>query len=208
MKRDIILAAVAGFFVAALLVVIDQTGNIQRLNMIPYLELTLVAFPILAASGIYTASLLVRKIRVAYQGVKFLLVGATNTLLDLTVLNILIATTGITAGIWFSVFKAVSFLAALLNSYTWNKNWTFTLQQKNRQTIGEQAKEFTQFLGVSGTGFVLNVVSASIVANFVPPQFGIAETSWPTAAALVGTFFVLSWNFFGYKFIVFKKRST
>jgi hypothetical protein len=43
------------------------------------------------------------------------------------------------------------------------------------------------------------------MVNIVGPKFGISESTWPTIGALVGTFLVLTWNFIGYKLIVFKR---
>jgi putative flippase GtrA len=91
------------------------------------------------------------------------------------------------------------------NSYVWNKYWTFGAKGKPNENIAQKGKEFMQFLVVSGTGFLINVGSASFVVNAIGPQFGISESTWPTVGALVGTFLVLTWNFLGYKLIVFKR---
>jgi len=205
MKKDICLAASIGFFIAVCVIIIDHTGNIQRLSDIPFLALSIFVFPILAALALYVALLLKTKIYIALQGTKFLMVGASNTFLDLTVLNVLIALSGITAGVGFSLFKGISFIAAVINSYFWNKHWTFKKKKGVEQNLAQQGKEFAQFLAVSGIGFLLNVGSASLVVNLIDPRFGISERSWPTVAALVGTLLVLTWNFLGYKLIVFRK---
>jgi len=205
MKRDILLATIIGFLVAFLIVAVKLTGNIEKLNTVPYLEFTLIAFPLLSAIGMKIAMVLAAKIRVALQGAKFLLVGALNTFLDLAILNILIATTGIATGVGFSVFKGLSFAFAVGNSYVWNKYWTFGAKEETKQDISQKGKEFVQFLVVSGTGFLINVGSASFVVNVIEPQFGISESTWPTVGALVGTFLVLTWNFLGYKLIVFRR---
>ncbi|MCH8987154.1 GtrA family protein [Patescibacteria group bacterium] len=129
------------------------------------------------------------------QIAKFLLIGGFNTLIDLGVLNILILATGITSGLGFSLFKGTSFLAAVLNSYFWNKRWTFRSQKD----------VFLQFFTISAIGFVLNVGAASLVVNVLTPQFGLSEQLWANVGAITGTLVVMTWNFLGYKFIVFKK---
>ena len=129
------------------------------------------------------------------------MVGALNTFLDLGVLNLLILVTGISAGTTYSVFKGASFIVAALNSYAWNKWWTF---ESKKEKIG---KEFTQFMFVSVIGFFLNVGTATLTVNVVGPQFGITPTLWANIGALLGTMVVFVWNFVGYKFWVFKENT-
>ena len=204
-RIDIRNSAIIGFFIALLLVIIQSSGNIPHLSKIPLLQTSRFIFPILAISGLYVASLLSKKLPVLLQGTKFLLVGTLNTLLDLGVLNILIAASGNPSGIGFSSFKAISFIAAIVNSYFWNKFWTFRSTASLQQDFNAKRKEFIQFFSIGGIGFLLNVGSASFVVNVVKPQFDISPTTWATVAALIGTFIVLTWNFLGYKLIVFKR---
>lgn len=205
-KKDLFSSAAIGFLVAFFLLAIKYSGNIAILKPIPYLEATLVLFPILAVLGTQIAASFKQRFRIIFQTAKFLQVGALNTFMDLGILNLLIAASGITAGIGFSVFKGFSFLLAITNSYFWNKHWTFRGKKELDQDFVEQGKEFAQFLSVGGIGFILNVGVASIVVNFITPQFGLSEKAWPTVAALAGTFTVLTWNFLGYKLFVFRKQ--
>lgn len=207
-KRDLLNSATIGFLIAFFLLAIKYSGNIAVLQLIPYLESTLLLFPALAVLGIRIAMIFQRRFRIIFQTAKFLLVGALNTFVDLGVLNILLSASGITTGIGFSVFKGFSFLLAVTNSYFWNKHWTFRGRKALDQDFAEQGKEFAQFLIVSGIGFLLNVGVASIVVNFITPQFGLSEKAWPTVGALAGTLIVFTWNFFGYKLFVFRKQLT
>lgn len=200
-KEDAVNSAIIGFLVAALVLVLRATGNIPRLSQIPYASMLAIALPLLSVLGILAAFYVNRIIRVALQGARFLLVGGLNTFIDLTVLNILIALSKESAGVWFTVFKAMSFLTAVVNSYLWNKYWTF----EEQQTQKKNGRELAEFLLVSGIGFGLNVLIASFVVNIIGPQFGISQTAWGSVGALAGTIVVLTWNFVGYKFVVFKK---
>lgn len=134
------------------------------------------------------------------QAIKFVLVGAFNTVIDLAVLNILIFISGISAGLGYSVFKGISFTAAVINSYFLNKSWTF-----QKGAGGETRKEFISFFIASVIGFVINVSAASAVVNFIGPQLGISPKIWANVGAIVATLFAMVWNFLAYKFIVFKK---
>jgi len=138
---------------------------------------------------------------------KFFLVGIMNTLVDLIVLNVEMAVTGIVLGPGYSAEKAVSFLFAVTFSYVINKHWTF--QDRSREGEG---KKMSQFFAVSVVGMIINVSVATIVVTYLQiPINNILHLSfltpklWGTIGALGGTAIGLIWNFIGYKFIVFKK---
>lgn len=198
-KKDILSSIIIGFLIALSLIPISK--NVAELQ-VPYSSLVLVAFPLLALLGIFIASVLGKFIPVLFQLAKFLLVGALNTFVDLGVLNTLIGLTGIATSAGYSVFKGISFTLAVINSYFWNRQWTFGAQRK------EIGREFLQFFLVSAVGFLLNVGSASLIVNLVAPRFGfsgISENLWANIGAVAAAFVSLAWNFAGYKVFVFKK---
>lgn len=160
----------------------------------------LLAFSILAVLGVFVGYVLSRIARFFFQLTKFGSVGAANTAIDFGILNLLIATTGVATGGLFIVFKFVSFLGATINSYIWNKYWSFG--DKSKDDIKE---EFTKFITISGIGVFLNVGIASFVNNIIGPAAGIGENQWANIAAAIAAISVLTWNFVGYKFVVFKK---
>lgn len=160
----------------------------------------LVIFPLLFLLGLFIAFFLGRFVKVFYQLAKFVEVGVLNTLVDLGVLSLLMGVTGITGGIWYPIFKGTSFLTATTNSYFWNKIWTF--QKEGFEGAG---REFSEFLVVSGIGFGINVGSASIVVNWIGPQFGLSGDLWGVIGGIVAAICGMAWNFLGYKFIVFKE---
>lgn len=157
---------------------------------------------------------------------RFFLIGLMNMFIDLAVLNLLIWISGIgRTGLWFTVFKAISFTVAVINSYYFNRRWVFKGQEGDKVTI-----EFSKFIVVSIVGAFVNVGAASLVANFQAPMTGffqaipgikqlfdwavaliarITTDAWATVAAIFGSAAGLVWNFVGYKFLVFiKKRKT
>jgi len=143
------------------------------------------------------------KITVLTEVKRFVVVGFINTVLDLLVLNFLIFLTHVGRnGLWFSVFKSISFSVAVANSYVINHSWTFDGRGGKRNLT-----QASQFLIVSLVGYVINVASASYVATFVPAIHGL-ESYWPSLAALVGTACGLTSNFLGYRHIVFSRRET
>ena len=150
--------------------------------------------------GLATLRFLSRYVKVFWQIAKFIVVGGLNSFLDFAVLNLLIAVTGIATGVGFSAFKAFSFSTAVVNSYFWNKHWTFETKSGNKA-------EFVEFLAVSVVGLGINVGSASLMVNYIQPLFGLNPVTWANLSALAATFLAMAWNFLGYKLVVFKKAS-
>lgn len=146
---------------------------------------------------------LIQKYPSFIQFVKFAIVGVINTAVDFGVLNLLIFFTKISSGIYYSTFKGISFTAAVLNSYVWNRFWTFKdAQEKN------PAAQFGKFIIVSLIGFGINVGTASLIVNVIGPQFGVSEHAWANIGAICATAISWVWNFTGYKFWAFRKNNT
>lgn len=142
------------------------------------------------------------------QFVKFGLVGILNTGVDLAVLNAETLVTGIKEGYGFGIQKGLSFLVAVTFSYFLNKRWTF--EDKSQE---EQGKKFSQFIFVSVIGILVNVAAATIAVTYLKhpvndllgnPEI-LSDQIWVSIGGLTGTAAGLLWNFFGYKFWVFKK---
>jgi putative flippase GtrA len=211
--KDYLAAAIIGELVAWLTLAVAkglQSGAVNALLIILREKLSIfgflpIIFPIGAVIALVIFHLLAKKIPVLLQIFKFGLVGVLNTFVDLGVLNFLIFVSGFTAGIYFSVFKGISFIVAVVNSYFWNKFWTFKV--KNREIIDQSKKrsEFAQFLAVSVIGFLVNVGVASLVVNVIGPVGEIDVRSWANIGAIAATLVALAWNFLGYKFFVFKR---
>jgi len=200
MKKDLILAAIVGFLCAVLILPIAGNLKVQ----IPYSQYLIIILPLLSVLGMWVAYFIAKKIAVIYQVAKFVLIGALNTLVDWGILNLLMFLTSVTAGAGYSAFKGVSFLVAATNSYFWNKFWTFKKAgQPSRQTEST-GREVLQFFIVSGIGFLMNVGVATLIVNVLGPQFGFSAALWANVGALCGTLVGLTWNFLGFKLIVFK----
>lgn len=195
-QKDVLLSLIAGFLVAVLLAIVANNLNF----ILPFSKYWLVlVFPVLAIAGLYILFKLSRLWSpVLFQFGKFIVVGGLNTFLDLGILNLLIILTGITAGYGFSVFKGISFVVAVINSFFWNKLWTFNAQRGN----------FATFFLVNLGGFLINVCIASLLVNVVGAPAGVPLKLWDNIAALSSVVLVLTWNFLGMKFFVFKKKSS
>ncbi len=132
---------------------------------------------------------------------RFAVVGVINTGVDLVVLNLLIYVSHVgERGFFYTVFKSISFIAALTNSYFMNKYWTFAGKGTSNRVI-----EVSEFAIVSVVGFLINVGVSSLVVYYIPPII-VSPAVWPSIGALFGTAFGLVWNFIGYKLLVFEKK--
>lgn len=200
-KKDYLLISIIGLLIGLLVlpVLININFSLIQINLFNSV-LIVVVFVILANIGLKISSILSSKIPIILQIAKFAAVGGLNTLIDLGVLNLLIFLFLATQGIGYAVFKGISFIIANINSYFWNKHWTFGSGQS------ANVKEFGQFFVVSIIGFAINIGIASFVVNII--SFGgMSPERWANIGALTATVASLIWNFLGYKFIVFKNKN-
>ena len=195
-KIDALISAIIGFSIGVFFFIVLKVIDVK----VPYSWLLIVIFPPLTVLGMYVASLIGKRFLVILQAARFALVGAFNTFVDLGILNLLIWISGVATGPLYPVFKGIAFLVATVNSYFWNKYWTF-----GKVKEAPVPKEFSKFLATVTIGLFLNVGIASLVVNVVGPQFGITERIWASVGAFTATLFAWIWNFIGVKFFVFKK---
>lgn len=196
-SRDIIFGAINGAFIGILAPFIFS-------NLALKLPVPIIIFvPLLAllsALGIAVGYLLSKIRSFFFQLAKFGLIGIANTVVDLGIYNLFIYLSDVSSGYLIVVFKSFSVLAAIVNSYVWNKFWSF--EKKEVHNVGE---EFTQFLMVSLVGLLLNVGITAFVVNVIGAPEGVADKTWANVGGLTASILVLTWNFIGYKFFVFKK---
>jgi putative flippase GtrA len=207
-KRDIIYSLIiaeadAWLFlyilkVTELSAIIPETGFIGQVLTIILRYLPII-LPLLAALYILVGSFFKEKLASLFQLFKFLLTGSLNTFIDFSVLNFLMAFFQTTGGIYFTIFKAISFTFSAINSYFWNKFWTFEKKQ-----VKKTAREFAQFYLVTFINLILNVSIATLIVA-MGPQWGLSEAIWANIGAFGGVLIAFTFNFLGYKFIVFKK---
>ncbi len=198
LKRDYKASLIIGILAAALSVPIVYNFNITNPAIYALVVLILLAAPPI---GILLARIIGKKITALYQFIKFAETGGLNTFVDLGILNILILITGFSGGIYYSIFKGTSFIAATLNSYFWNKHWVFESKAKGEK----REKEFAKFIAVSGSGFLVNVGVASLIVFLSKDSANIEPRVIANIAAAIAFIMTMAWNFLGYKLIVFVK---
>lgn len=137
--------------------------------------------------------------KIIRQFSKFFLVGMLNTGIDFGILNLLMWLFAIYAGSGIIPLKATAFIIANINSYFFNKYWTFKQKQKERI-----AQEYGKFLIISGIALGIHLAVIYSVTTFVPPIL-MGQKLWANFANILAVGIALTWNFIGYKFVVFKK---
>ncbi|HVO28594.1 MAG TPA: GtrA family protein [Candidatus Paceibacterota bacterium] len=157
-------------------------------------------FLLLAPFALWVAKLVSRWFPGLYQFAQFAAVGTLNSFIDIGVFNLetFVNGTALIGNGLFAAFKAFSFLCATTNSFFWNKYWTFGSGGK------AGAKEVSGFYAIALVGWVLNVGAATLVKAAGPA----GSTAWvDVVAPLAGVAASFLWDFFGYKYLVFKKKS-
>ncbi|MBI2506818.1 MAG: GtrA family protein [Candidatus Colwellbacteria bacterium] len=197
-SKDLKITVIAGLLIAFLAIpIINNLQLPSFLASFGEIKISATLF-ILTLAGYLLLNYLSRWLLILKQIAKFVIVGGLNTFLDFAVLNFLIASSGIVSGAGFSFFKGISFLVAVINSYFWNKYWTF--ESRNRERL-----EFIQFAVISTIGLFINVGVASFIVNTIGAPGTVSPALWANIGALIAVAASLVWNFLGYKFIVFHK---
>lgn len=145
------------------------------------------------------------------QFVKFGIVGASSTVINFLVLNVMLALTdhsGMSPDARRYISATVAFLVSVVNGYVWNKRWTF--REAQAKAVHAQ---FTQFLLVNLVGLLLDLLIIRVLS--VPLEHRLL-ISYPALSAdkafklatniaqLVATAVIVFWNFFANRFWTFK----
>ena len=69
-------------------------------------------------------------------------------------------------------------------------------------------KKIYQFILISGVGFFLNVGLDYVFVNMLDSFWNMKPILWAQFSAVMAGAITMSWNFLGYKFIVFKVRTA
>lgn len=132
--------------------------------------------------------------RSLFQFIKFGLVGASNTILDFGITNVLFLIFQVTTGFGLTMISVTACMAATLNSWFLNKKWTFK---------GGDGS-FRKFFGVAMIGLVVNTSVFLFVARLMTTRMSVDPMLAINAAKLCGVAAALIVSFLGYRFGVFQ----
>jgi len=207
-KKDFWLAILAGEIVVWLS--LPTLKNIKILELLAKWGIGLKLFvvfwaffvPASAILGLYLFYLIARhKNKIGFlQLGKYGVIGVLNTFLNAGIYNFLIFITNIVSGFTIDSFFVVAFVITVTNSFLWNRYWTF--EQIGTETV---SKDAFQFFFVSTVVAVINFVILHIIINVIGAPVGIDLKIWANIALAFTIITAFFGNFFGYKFLVFKK---
>jgi putative flippase GtrA len=123
------------------------------------------------------------------QAVKFLSVGILNTALDVSLYFVLTRWIGILAA-WRVVTKGISYGFGVLNSFYWNRSWTFQSEARAASTLAPFV-----LVNLAALGINAGIMHVCLNAFDLPELLSLALAT--------GTAFL--WNFAVNKLVVFKK---
>jgi len=196
-KKDFLASVLAGFLIGlfSFPVTVNLLGDRKLLIFSIAIGLW-----VLTVVGIGVAGFLGRWLKILFEIAKFGVVGILNTLIDFGVLNLLSYLTKVFGGLALIPLNVISFSVAVVNSYLWNKHWTF-----KTGGLSQKGKEFAGFVAVSVIGAFLNTATVYLLTTLVFFDGLIFSSELRlNLAKLAATLVSLTWNFVGYKFFVFK----
>lgn len=197
-KKDVFFAFLIGEACAVIFILIRGfLGLPDLVNKIiiifPFL------LPVLAIAGLFFTALLGKKWPSLFQAGKNILVGTLNSSIDIGILNFLMLVTGLTQGTIILLFKAISFTSSSVNSYFWNKFWTFEHEKATK------TGEFVKFYSIALGGLIIHQATIYTTVNLIGPKWGASPIIWVNLANALAIFLGFFWNFLGYKLLIFKK---
>lgn len=145
------------------------------------------------------------------QYIRFAATGTINTAIDFSILNLLLALfRPDPSSIGYAVFKSISFMAALVNSYFMNKRWVFKKEdiegQRSQTESSIRTGQKVLFVFVSIVSFAANVGVSSVLFFVLAQSGGMSIRLAANIGAIAGVAVSQVTNFLGYKFLVFTPR--
>lgn len=133
--------------------------------------------------------------------VRYLVVGVGNTLLNFVIFNTLMFVTGVTRGNEVVIFSIITYSIVITQSYFLNKYWVF-----DHGAYKATATQFGTFVGVNVCAACIGTAIIHVLVNVVGAPSHIDPQIWANIAVLITVPTSMLCNFFGSKFLVFRKK--
>lgn len=127
--------------------------------------------------------------------VRFLIVGASGTLLDFVLLIVFKKAFLLPTGI----ANVMSYSCGIVNNFTWNRLWTFP-EARDKHI----AMQFVQFASVSLIGLTLNTAIVLLLEHPLGDLLQHPENGY-IPAKVIATVCVVLWNFLANRYWTFKR---
>lgn len=211
LRSDFWKAVVAGEAIALLVLPIFQNLKVfdfvpeKYVGILPWLIfLWLLFLPTATVVGLYIFyKIAVFKWPVLFQIGKYGIVGWLNVFLSIGIFNFLMLLTGIAKGILVDGFAAIAFLLTMINSFLWNKFWTF-----NMRGSGDTKREYVRFFAVTLSMALLSTGLIHSTVNIIGAPTGFDLRLWSNIALAVTIPISFLGNFLGCKMFVFNDKKS
>jgi putative flippase GtrA len=131
-----------------------------------------------------------------FEFIRFGIVGFFNTVIDYTIMNVLMFTFKVSQGVPFVMIKIFSIVMAVIFSYYVNLIWTFKAKDNKPQWL-------FQFVILNFITISINVLIASYLVDYV--RLPINQYLWANIASLIGAIVAIIMRYFGSR-IIFNKK--
>lgn len=132
---------------------------------------------------------------------RYLVVGVGNTALNFVLFNALMFFTGITRGNEVILFSIITYSIVITQSYFLNKYWVFGHGAEKATAV-----QFGTFVGVSVSAALIGTAIIHVLVNMIGAPSHINSQLWANLAVLITVPTSMLCNFFGSKFLVFRKK--
>lgn len=171
-----------------------------------------VFFPLFSLFCLWVAHAIGRKLLFVFQLAKFVLVGATATIIDLKIFEFLawmlfnqVPFVAVTA-------KSISFLISTSLKYWGNKYWAFGEHQMHTEPHFDVAQddqrdikaEMAQFFFITLVGLLIDTIAFYFFMQ-MDSSISLPAGIWLKLSVIFAALTAALWNFLGYKYLVFKK---
>lgn len=100
---------------------------------------------------------------VIVQLLRFAAIGSLNTALDFVILNFVTKSFDVTSGVTLGMLNVISFSAAIIQSYIWNRAWTFA--ESSGASVFQNAVRLIMVGGLGFLAFASVVIGAAYDAS-------------------------------------------
>ena len=139
-----------------------------------------------------------RKPSTGLQYLRFCMVGVSNAVVDLGVLNLLLLLYPTRSDLTLLLYNTIAVMLAILNSYLWNTRWTFHDQATRSH------RERTLFVAQAILNIAVNNLVLFFMTDLLPTQAGEWSLFSANLAKLAGMMTASSMSFLLLRFVVYR----
>ena len=135
------------------------------------------------------------------QYARFLMVGVSNAVVDLAVLNVLLWANPTRDPVTLVAYNTLAVALAILNSYLWNTRWTFRAEATHTN------RERVLFFGQAIVNILVNNLVLLGATELLPPTQGIPFLIWSNVAKLAAMIVASTLSFLLLRAVVFHHQT-